>query len=165
MPVGYRPITMRRTLGILVVLLGLAGCGDDEPSRGSVQTDPEPTITQVDLLTGTAAGGSVATAPTVLPDDAAVLAYAGQFRNDELGGEIVAAADEAEVPDGQQLAAAVVAVGCEVPTTVTAAYADGAVRVHATLPPPDKKCLAPITSVALMLVPEGTTGAPRAAGR
>jgi len=160
---GYRPTTMRRTLGILVLLLGLAACGDNEPSGGDVQADP--TITQVDLLTGTAAGGSVTTAPTVLPDDQAVRAYAAQFRNDTLGGEIVTAAGEADVPDGQQLAAAVVAVGCEVPTTVTAAYADGAVRVHATLPPPDKKCLAPITSVALMLVPEGTTGAPRAAGR
>jgi hypothetical protein len=162
---GYRPITMRRTLGILVLLLGLAGCGDDEPSRGDVQTDPTPVVTQVDLLTGTAAGGSVTTTPTMLPDDEAVLAYAGQFRNDVLGGEIVAAADEADVPAGQQLAAAVVAVGCEVPTAVEGTYATGSVHVEATLPPSDKKCLAPITSVALMLVPDWVSGAPQAGGR
>lgn len=163
---GYRPITMRRTLGTLVLLLGLAGCGDDDPSRGDVQTDPpEPTVTQVDLLTGTAAGGSVTSTPTMLPDDQAVLDYAAQFRNDTLGGDIVAAADTAEVPDGQQLAAAVVAVGCEVPTDVEGSYDSGSVQVVATLPPSDKKCLAPITSVALMLVPDWVSGAPQAGGR
>ena len=87
-PTGYRPTSMRCTLGTLVLLLALAGCGDDEPSRGDVQTDPNPVITQVDLLTATAAGGSVTSTPTVLPDDAAVQEYAAQFRNDELGGEI-----------------------------------------------------------------------------
>lgn len=163
---GYRPITMRRTLGTLVLLLGLAACGDDDPSDGDVQTDPpEPTVTQVDLLTGTAAGGTVASEPTVLPDDQAVLDYAAQFRNDELGGEIVAAADAAEVAAGQQLAAAVVAVGCEVPTEVVGRYDAGAVRVDAVMPPSEKKCLAPITSVALMLVPDGISGAPQADGR
>ncbi|MBA2955958.1 hypothetical protein GON03_16595 [Nocardioides sp. MAH-18] len=156
---------MRRTLGILVLLLGLAGCGDGEPSRGDVQTDPTPEITQVDLLTGTAAGGSVTSTATVLPDDAAVQDYAAQFRNDELGGEVVAAADDADVPDGQQLAAAVVAVGCEVPTDVEGTYDGGAVQVSATVPRSDRQCLAPITSVALMLVPDWISGAPQAGGR
>jgi hypothetical protein len=145
---------MRRTLGVLaLVAVTLAGCGDDDSADGDVQTDPTPVITQVDLLTATAAGGSVTTTATELPDDQAVREYAAQFRNDQLGGEIVAAAEKAEVPDGQQLAAAVVAVGCEVPSDVAGTYVDGEVHVHATVPVTDKRCLAPITSVALMLAP------------
>lgn len=152
---GYRRISMRRSLGILVLLALAVGCGDDEPSTVGEQEDPAPVITQLDLLTATAAGGSVARVATELPDDEAVREYAAQFRNDELGGEIVAAADAADVPDGQQLGAAVVAVGCDVPTAVEGTYVPGedTVEVHATLPPSDRKCLAPITSVALMLLP------------
>lgn len=148
-------MTMRRTLGILLLLLALAACGSDvsEPANDAGDPSDSPAaVTQVDLVTGTSAGGEVTETPTVLPDEAAVLDYAAQFRNDVLGGEIVAAAKEADVPDGQQLAAAVVAVGCEVPTEVVGSGTGADVTVHAVLPSSDKKCFAPITSVALMLV-------------
>ena len=112
-----------------------------------------PAITQVALLTGTSAGGEVTTEPTLLADEAAVRAYADQFRNDALGGEIVAAAEKAEVPDGRQLAAAVVAIGCEVPTRVVGTGTDDDVALHAVLPKPTKACFAPITTVALVLLP------------
>ena len=161
---------MRRSLGILALLgLVLTGCGGDDGDGGRIQEDPVPVVTQVDVLTGTSAGGSVATSATPLPDHQAVREYAAQFRNDVLGGEIVTAAEQAEVPEGQQLAAAVVAVGCEVPVEVEGSYEHGGdggqVRVSATLPPPEKQCLAPITSVALMLVPDWISAERPAGGR
>ena len=159
----------------MLLALLLAGCGgdgggtsdtgttSDTPSASGTPADP--LVTQLDLLTATAAGGTVTTKPTALPDPRAVQEYAAQFRNDQLGGKIVAAARKVEVPDGYQLAAAVVAVGCEVPTAVEGGFVRGGVRVRATLPPSDKKCLAPTTSVALMLVPDRISGEQPAGGR
>jgi hypothetical protein len=149
-------MVMRRTLGIIVLLLALAACGSDAQDSAGDSVDPGvgPAITQVALLTGTSAGGEVTTEPTVLADVSAIQEYADQFRNDELGGEIVAAADKAEVPEDQQLAAAVVSVGCEVPTRVVATGTDDDVELHPVLPSPTKECFAPITTVALVLVPE-----------
>jgi hypothetical protein len=149
-------MVMRHTLGIIAFLLALTACGSDAQDSAGDAPDPGvgPAVTQVALLTGTSAGGEVTTEPTVLADGAAVQEYADQFRNDELGGEIVAAAEKAEVPEGQQLAAAVVAVGCEVPTRVVATGTDEDVALHAVLPSPTKECFAPITTVALVLLPE-----------
>jgi hypothetical protein len=143
---------MRRTLALLVLLAALAGCGGH--TDGGLKPDPSaPEITQVALLTATSAGGEVTTEPTELPDAAAVRAYADRFRSDRLQGEIVAAADKAEVPGGRQLAAAVVAVGCEVPTKVVGTRTGADVALRAVLPSPTKKCFAPITTVALVLLP------------
>ncbi len=153
---------MRRTLGtaLLVVVLApalLVGCGDGsgttDASDGGSGADSAPPVTQVDLLTGPSAGGAVADTATELPDEEAVREYAFQFRNELLQREILHAAERVEVPEGQQLAAAVVAVGCEVPTEVVGTSEADGVRVAATMPPPEKRCLVPITSVALMLVP------------
>jgi hypothetical protein len=147
---------MRHNLGTLLLLLALTACGSDAQDSARDPADPGvgPAVTQVALLTGTAAGGEVTTEPTALADDAAVQEYADQFRNDELGGEIVATAAKTEVPEGQQLGAAVVSVGCEVPTRVVATGTDEDVALHAVLPSPTKECFAPITTVALVLLPE-----------
>jgi len=146
-------MVMRRSLGLLALLAGLAGCGGH--TDGGLKPDPAAAeVTQVALLTGTSAGGEVTTKPTELPDAAAVREYADQFRNDRLQGGIVAAAEKAEVPEGSRLAAAVVAVGCEVPARVVGTGTGADVAVHAVLPSPTKKCFAPITTVALVLLPE-----------
>ena len=146
---------MRRTLGIIALLMALAACGSDqEPENDAPDPGVGPAVPQVALLTGTSAGGEVTTEPTVLADDAAVQEYADQFRNDELGGEIVTTAAKTDVPEGQQLGAAVVAVGCEVPSRVVATGTDEDVALHAVLPSPTKECFAPITTVALVLLPE-----------
>lgn len=148
---------MRRTLATVALVLFLAGgCGDD---RGGDALDvasasPGPgEITEVAILTGTSAGGRVTTEPTVLADEQAVRRYVERFRNDRLQGEIVRAAERAQVPEGRRLAAAVVAIGCEVPTRVVGTSTGGEAVVRAVLPSPTKQCLAPITSVALVLVP------------
>ena len=143
---------MRRSLGMLApaLLLAAVGCGDDPPGPSGGDT---PQFTEVAILTGTSAGGRVTTEPTFLPDRTAVREYVERFRNDGLQGEIVRAAEAAEVPEGRRLAAAVVAIGCEVPTRVVATGGDGATSLRPVLPPPTKHCLAPITSVALVLLP------------
>src|SRR4051794_27548902 len=143
---------MRRTLGTTVLLLALAGCGSDSGAPDAGRTE-DAQVTQVALLTGTSAGGEVTAEPTPLPDAAAVDAYAAQFRNDELQGEIVSTAQQTDVPDGEQLAAAVVAVGCEVPKEVVGTGSGSDLALHAPLPSPTKQCFAPITTVALVLIP------------
>jgi hypothetical protein len=153
---------MRRTLGALalaaLLAVGTGGCGSDDTGAtddaGKVLASPETTkVTQVAIVTGTAAGGRVTTEPTLLPDEDAVRTYAEQFRNDRFQGELVSEAAAADVPDGEQLAAAVVAVGCEVPSGVVGTTTGDHVSVQAVLPSPDKQCLAPITSVALVTLP------------
>jgi hypothetical protein len=148
---------MRPALGTLVLLLALVGCEDDRGGvDGAPGVDPGVSgVTQVALLSATSAGGRVTTAPTRLPTDAAVRRYAGRFRSDRLGGEIIAAADQADVPEGRQLAAAVVAIGCDVPPRVVGTGTGDDIAVHAVLPSPNtKQCFAPITTVALVLLPE-----------
>ncbi|MFC6046036.1 hypothetical protein [Nocardioides hankookensis] len=144
---------MRRTLGLLLLLLALVGCGEKVHTDGGLKAEPADEVTQVALLTGTSAGGEVATEPTPLPDAEAVEKYAAQFRNDELQGDIVTTAEQTEVPDGQQLAAAVVAVGCEVPEEVVGTGSGDDLALHAPVPSPTKECFAPMTTVALVLVP------------
>jgi hypothetical protein len=99
------------------------------------------------------AGGVVTTRPTPIADKSAAIAYAADFRNDHLQGEIVDAVAGAEVPDGQQLAAAVVAIGCEVPTKVIGSGELDDITLRAVVPSPTKECFAPITTVALVLIP------------
>ncbi len=150
---------MRTALGIptaLLVLAVLAGCGDDPPDGAGDDTHRSPSsaaprLQQVALLSATAAGGEVTQELTRLPDDAAVAGYAARFTNETLVGQIRRTAAETQVPDGQELAAAVVAIGCEKPTAVVPAGADG---VRAVVPSTTKECLAPVTTVALVLVAE-----------
>ncbi|MBB3041414.1 hypothetical protein [Nocardioides soli] len=147
---------MRRTLATVALVLLLAGGCDDRggDAPGAAPDSLAPgEIIEVAILTGTSAGGRVTTEPTVLADEQAVRRYVERFRNDRLQGQIVRAAERARVPEGRRLAAAVVAIGCEVPTRVVGTSTGGETVVRAVLPSPTKQCLAPITSVVLVLVP------------
>ncbi|QWF23405.1 hypothetical protein KM427_06690 [Nocardioides sp. LMS-CY] len=148
---------MRRTLATVALVLLLAGgCGDDRGGEapGAAPASLAPgEIIEVAILTGTSAGGRVTTELTVLADEQAVRRYVERFRNDRLQGQIVRAAERARVPEDRRLAAAVVAIGCEVPTRVVGTSTGGETVVRAVLPSPTKQCLAPITSVVLVLVP------------
>ena len=159
---------MRRNLGTVLILTatlcglaGLAGCGGDggaeavpAPSPGSASAGSdyylEPT-----LVSQTAAGGRVTRQVTVLDDEQAVKEYAGRFRSDAMGAKVTRAAAQIEVPEGQHLVAAIVAVGCDVPpgVKVTGSGAD-AVLTPEPVPTPMSECLAPVTTVALAVVPE-----------
>lgn len=167
---------MRPTPGSLALVLllplglGVTGCGSDRAAGPSGTTASSPTTSagstapttgpvafdQVAVVSGSAAGGpGVDPRPTVLADDAAVAAYAGRFRG-TLPGDLTAAARGARPASDQVLVAAVVAVGCEPPTEVHARMVSGRLAVTATPVVSKKECFAPVTSVALLLVPETT---------
>ena len=58
--------------------------------------------------------------------------------------------DDNEPAAGNELVAAVVSIGCDVPTAVT--YDAGKVRAT-KVPNPTPECFAPVTSVAILEVP------------
>ncbi|MEJ7832017.1 MAG: hypothetical protein WKF79_03820 [Nocardioides sp.] len=161
---------MRRLLGTLAVLALLtlaAGCGADDDGDDTA-SDPTPTAsgsepttepstepstgaewTVVALIHETAAGGAVSTELTALPDEAAVAAYAAQFKSPALAARLRTAVEGADVAAGTRLGVAVVSVGCDVPPGVT--YVDGVVRAE-KVSNPLPECFASVTTVALLKV-------------
>jgi hypothetical protein len=145
---------MLGTLALLVTAVpGLAGCGTD--GGGSPAPDPggssygEPV-----LVSGTAAGGRVATRATMLPDEGSMLVYVRSFRQ-PFATKLERAARRVAVAPDEQLAAAVVAVGCDVPpgATVTEDADEDIVIRPDDVASPRAECFAPVTTVALVAVP------------
>jgi hypothetical protein len=155
---------MRRFLGSLALLsllaAGLTACGDDTdepttaPGTAAPSNDEAPAHSStVAILSMTAAGGKVSLTPVALPDARAVRSFSAQFTQPALGHKIAAAVADTEVPEGQPLAAAEVAVSCDVPSSVTITETDDGVVVTADeVPSPLPECFASVTSVALVLV-------------
>ena len=150
-------MVMRRTLGAtLLVPILLAGCGDasEGPGDPGATATGGPPSSRVTVVSGTAAGGEVTEAVTVLDDDAAIAAYAGQFSG-PLAGDVRRAAESADVAAASVLVAAVVAVGCDVPPHVDVSGAGTDARfVVAKVASPHQECFAPVTTVALAVVPQ-----------
>jgi hypothetical protein len=174
---------MRRTLGALLLTAALAtaalaGCADDggdtraedaasgtssaSPSdlpsaapSGAPSTRGAVDFTEVALLSETAAGGEVEHRATVLDDASAVNGFAAQFETGVMSDELTTAVREADVAEGQELAAAVVSIGCDVPPGVTVQKLEGGVAIlPLKVKSPLKECLAPVTTVALVAVDE-----------
>jgi hypothetical protein len=170
---------MRRSLGsvlpalLLVVVLG--ACGDDD-SGGAAQ-DPAPTSSGdtggastgssdgaaefelVDTITVTAAGGHLSETAVPLTDDAAVQAFTSQFTAGDLGAQVEDAVAQTDVPEDEVLYGAVVAIGCDSPDEVTVTQSDaGVVITPVKVASPLPECLAPMTTVALVLGPASAAG-------
>lgn len=157
---------MRRSLGILLLLAALAACGDDDsaptitdgpPSSPSSPSEsatvaPAPPL----LLSGSDGGGRVDPAATPLPDETATTAFVAGL-DDGLAGQVIEAAAGFDVPVGQELYGAVVAIGCTPPEAVTLSGSADAVRITAEKleKDPQVQCLVPVTTVALALVDQG----------
>ena len=106
----------------------------------------------VDTITVTAAGGAVM--PTAIPisDEASVAGFNAQFESDDMVQQVKAAVAHAVVPDGQELYAAVVAIGCDSPTDVNVTGAGAGLVITAVkVPNPQMECFAPMTTVALVV--------------
>ncbi|MCW2764825.1 MAG: hypothetical protein JWO11_784 [Nocardioides sp.] len=157
---------MRRLLGTLLVLLvlvaGVGACSDaspdavDNPSTTAAPSDPPAEPTEVAILSQTAAGGTVSTRAVPLPDAAAVARFTRQFEKPLLGNQVAAKVRATEVPGGQVLVGAVIAIGCDVPPGVTVSdLGDGLAIVPDKVASPMQECFAPVTSVALVLVDAG----------
>lgn len=140
----------------------LTGCGDtdgglrpdpgaDDPPTGQAEpTEPtEPTV--VGVVSGSAAAGQLSRRPVPVSEPKQLADFVDQFDAglDEL---VTRRAERAEVPEGQTLYAAVVAIGCEPPEDVDVRMKGDRLRI---LPVPRKptgkvQCLVAITTVALV---------------
>jgi len=172
-------MTMRRVLGsalpALLLVATLGACGDDD--SGSVAEDPassgstSPTSTGtgssdgtlefelVDTITVTAAGGQLSEAAVPLSDDAAVQAFTSQFTAGDMGAQVEDAVAQTDVADDQVLYGAVVAIGCDSPDQVTVTQSEaGVVITPMKVASPLPECLAPMTTVALVLLPASAAG-------
>lgn len=138
---------MGRLLGATACALLLTSCAES----GHTADEPRTPAEVVGLVSQTAGGGHTAPRATSLPDDAAVDRYVAGF--DASLADRVRAAVEHDRPAGGTLYAQVVAVGCDVPP---GARVDVRQDVRITADPvrhPKPECFAPVTTVALALVP------------
>ena len=126
------------------------------------ESDPPPDDTTGDevdfelvrMLTETAAGGATSEVAVPLGDDAAVQQFNAQFETDPLPTKVQNTVAETDVPEGMLLYGAVVSIGCDSPTNVSVAKGDAGLVITAhKLPTPMPECFAPMTTVALVLVP------------
>jgi hypothetical protein len=82
-----------------------------------------------------------------------VRAFLAQFHSDDLSRQVEDAVAGAEVPAGQQLYGAVVAIGCDSPDQVEVDISGSTVTITAVpVPSPVPECFAPMTTVALVAV-------------
>ena len=80
--------------------------------------------------------------------------FNAQFETDAMPAQVEAAVAATEVPEGMLLYGAVVAVGCDAPTDVFVTDSESGVLIVAKkVPSPLQECFAPMTTVALVLVP------------
>jgi hypothetical protein len=149
---------------IAVLLLTMSACGSDpgsaqdhgdEPS--SEPTSPEFSYDVAGLVSGSAAHGPgvQGARPALLADEAAVSKYAAQFQG-PLPASLRKEAGRAlaDLGPGDALTATVVAVGCEPPTKVTVDHTGGTVVIAAVPVKSTIQCLVPVTTVALVSMPE-----------
>jgi hypothetical protein len=167
---------------LLVTVLG-AGCGDEEAGSASDDStptasgsptasgtpsshppsdppsDPKDPASDIDfelvaMLTETAVGGATSTVAVPLAGDTAVQEFTAQFETDAMPTRVQNTVNDTAVPDGMLLYGAVVAIGCDAPTDVHVLAGDaGLVVTAAKVPSPHMECFAPMTTVALLLVP------------
>lgn len=154
-----RPLAILLLAALLITGCGRSDDGGDPGAAGGSGASDTPTrpaevgFQLVAMITVTEGGGHVTDRLTYLDDESALRAYVDTFSSDQLQGELLAAAEGADVPDGQRLAAAVVAVGCTPPTEVLVTGTGDERRITAYgKPSASIQCLAPITTVALVTV-------------
>jgi hypothetical protein len=162
---------MRRVLGSVLpalgagaIVLALTGCGDttvDHPVSDSAppsSSSPADRVEVVELLTETAAGGQVGDG-AALSDEAALSAYAATFKTGGMSADLTDLFHSTKPTPGMVLYAEVVAVGCDAPTTVDVTTTGGTVDVTAApVADPKPECLAPMTTVAVVSVPQELAG-------
>jgi hypothetical protein len=155
--------------GLALGCLLAAGCADAGDGTADDASPADPTSaatsdsksappsaewTEVAIVHATAAGGSVSTNPVRVDSDEALDGFVAQFERPDLGQKVRSAVAGADIPDGHVPAAAVVALGCDVPPGVSV-VTDRELRVVPDkVASPLKECFAPVTSVAVLTLDE-----------
>jgi hypothetical protein len=152
-------MVMRHLLGLLLAALLVSGCGDD--TTGQAEDDPPATESSgqvepsdVVFVSESAVGGNVLTTATTIDSDRAIAKFSEQFDDERMGEALQTEADKIEVPDGDALVAAVVALACDAPTEVSVERTPAGLQVSSPSVKTDKQCLVPVTTVALVTVPQ-----------
>ena len=155
--------------GLAVVLL--AGCGTDEPTAGPAEGETnsktsKPTAgetvppgpieyTAIALVSASNAEGSVSPHAVVLDSQKAIEDFARQFSGDQLGQALARQYARADLPKDEVILGAVVDVSCEPPSDVQVEKTKKGIEVTATTKvSKNVQCLVPVTTVALVSVPE-----------
>ncbi len=137
---------------MLLLVPVLAGCGSDPQDPGLQAADPEPELLQMVALT--AAGGEVSPTAYFVDDPKGLKTYATTFEDRD---GVVAAVQQAVEDAGDRqgrLAAATVAIGCDVPEGVSITEGRDGPEVRADkISNPKQECFAPMTSIALVEIP------------
>lgn len=128
------------------------GGGDTSTGGGAVLVAGDTaTTTTARIISASNADGEVSPRPVPLEDPAALRELVTGVGAD-LGSQVRAAVREIDVPAGQTLMGAVVAVGCDKPTGIELAQTFDGYEVTGIVPKSDVQCLVAVTSVALFLV-------------
>lgn len=109
------------------------------------------TTTTTRIISVSNADGQVSERPVPLEDQAALDDFVSGFGAD-LGPQVEEAVQETDVPPGQTLMGAVVAVGCDKPTGIRLVQTFDGYEVTGIVPKSGVQCIVAVTSVALFLV-------------
>ncbi len=109
------------------------------------------TTTTARIISASNADGEVDPRPVPLEDPAAVDDFVAGFGAD-LGPQVEDAVQQTDVPEGQTLMGAVVAVGCDKPTGIELVQTFEGYEVTGIVPKSGVQCIVAVTSVALFLV-------------
>ena len=160
-------IANRLGAGLLAAAL-LVGCGPSEPEAGPAgdettgQTE-QPSenvpngpidVTDVGLVSVSDAGGQVDPQATVLDSEAVVGQFAGQFDSPQMAQALSKGYQRADVPNGEVMVGAVVDISCDPPRDVTVEKTGRGVEITAVPVKSTNECLVPVTTVALVSVPD-----------
>lgn len=109
------------------------------------------TTTTARIITVSNADGEISPRPVPVSDPASLDAFVATMGAD-LGPRVRAAVRQTDVPPGQTLMGAIVAVGCDEPTGIEVVQTFDGYEVTAVLPKSGVQCVVAMTSVALFQV-------------
>jgi hypothetical protein len=164
-------------VGLAVVLLVGCGSSEDTAAPASEETTAEPSdetsepspsepspsetvppgpieYTALALVSASNAEGTVSPRAVVLDNQRAVAEFAGQFSGDQMRNALARQYARADLPNGEVMLGAVVDVSCQPPSELQVEKTRRGIEVTATAKASKVQCLVPVTTVALVSVPE-----------
>ncbi len=137
--------------------------GDQAPTQSPTedQTLPDGPVdfTKVAVVSQSMVGGAVSRKAVAVDTEGQLAAFDRQFEDDRMGQALRRAIAVADVPEGETLLGAVVAIGCAPPVDIHVAKSDAGLSITAEKVDTKIECLVPVTSVALVAVDDAVVEA------